>query len=39
MADGGDALSPAMVPRFFQLPVEALRQAALPSGTSVIQSN
>ena len=31
MADGGDNLSPAMVPRFFQLPVEALRQAS-PSG-------
>ena len=27
MTDGGDELSPAMVPRFFQLPVEALRQA------------
>ena len=30
MADGGDDLSPAMVPRFFQLPVEALRPAPLP---------
>ena len=39
MADGGDDLSPAMVPRFFQLPVEALRQAALPGGTTAIQSN
>ena len=27
MADSGEELSPAMVPRFFQLPVEALRQA------------
>ena len=26
MTDGGDDMSPAMVPRFFQLPVEALRQ-------------
>ena len=39
MTDGGDELSPALVPRFFQLPVEALRQAALPGGTSVIKSN
>ncbi|PHV16482.1 TetR/AcrR family transcriptional regulator [Janthinobacterium sp. BJB1] len=39
MADGGDNLSPAMVPRFFQLPLEALRQAALPGGTSAIPSN
>ena len=29
MADGGDDLSPAMVPRFFQLPVEALTSAPL----------
>lgn len=39
MADSGDELSPAMVPRFFQLPVEALRQAALPGGTTAIKSN
>ena len=29
MTDGGDELSPAMVPRFFQLPVEALQPAPL----------
>ncbi|OEZ46621.1 nucleoid occlusion factor SlmA [Janthinobacterium sp. MP5059B] len=39
MTDGGDNLSPVMVPRFFQLPVEALRQAALPGGTTAIKSD
>jgi hypothetical protein len=29
MTDGGDELSPAMVPRFFQLPAEALTPAPL----------
>ena len=37
MTEGGDDLSPAMVPRFFQLPVEALRHAALPGGTTAIR--
>jgi len=32
MADSGDELSPAMVPRFFQLPVAALRQAHQAAG-------
>ena len=39
MADSGDELSPTMVPRFFQLPVAALRQAALPGRTTAIKSN